>query len=66
MNIRYPIYEGVYRILTLPPENTFPLSVCSRRVRLENKAAQAGQGRIKMLPAKYRNAPARGGCGILY
>ena len=48
MNIRYPIYEGVYRILT------------------ENKAAQAGQGRIKMLPAKYRNAPARGGCGILY
>lgn len=62
---------GVYRMLTnrrrrLPPENTFPLSVCSRRVRLENKAAQAGQGRIKMLPAKYRNAPARGGCGILY
>lgn len=43
-----------------------PLSVCSRRVRLENKAAQAGQGRIKMLPAKYRNAPARGGYGILY
>lgn len=27
---------------------TFPLSVCSRRVRLENKAAQAGQGRINV------------------
>lgn len=25
MNIRYPIYEGVYRILTLKPNTTGPV-----------------------------------------
>ena len=40
-----------------PPENTFPLSVCSRRVRLENKAAQAGQGRIKCCPQNTATHP---------
>ena len=49
MNIRYPIYEGVYRILTFgedEPENlTGPITAIEGHSFIRNKGGRADRGR---------------------